>query len=535
MDQVTNFLESIIAVEQPPSTESAGTENAPQAKLTPKSLPKKVIRRSSSSYSITEPEKPNDVSSFWYLEDDHKKVANQMTDRLIERVLNVIIDPLLVGPGSNDTRVEIHNTRPPFSINLMTLNSIKFAQRVSPVFEAIDDATYMMCWKDPYLTVGVLLMATLVVLRPYLLTAVPPFMLLKHFMVPHYMRLHTPDPLFVDGKYTWQNPIPSEGRPLDKFEAPKPAPQLSREFLMNFTDMQNHLVPYIRLYDAAVSWGQHYFLFEDFELSSVVYLLLCAVILVNLFIVPLALPLLLKVFPAKAMLIISLWSAAITLHPKVRGKLLDSLYTEEARLSRLNKTDKMETKLMSALVPEDPNSPVDTKEVEVYELHRLSAKHIWEPIGFTNDFFALNHPLRAKSVDADGKTIPAPAVKVVKSDDEEEKIVLPDIPRKATILEIKAPQNWTFTESDWQIDFEPLEWVKSNYIMDLVNVDADEKWVYDFVDGDKPPDGFTYRRRRWVRLCQRETAAQKRAREALIIATTTNSDRFGKTIGNLLA
>lgn len=532
MDQVTNFLESIIAVELPDVNPVEQTGEKMK-------LPSPIkARRSSSSTSIEKEPNNANVSSFWYLEDDHKKVANQMTDKLIESVLNVIIDPSLVGPSTGDTRYEIHQTRPQFSINLMTLNSIKFAQRISPVFTAIDDATYMMCWKDPYLTIGILLMATLVILHPVLVTIIPPFMLLKYLLVPSYLKLHLPDYLFVDDKLTFQNPIPADGAPLDKFEPPKPVPQLSREFLMNFTDMQNHLVPYIRLYDAAISWGQHYFLYEDTNLSTVVFLILWIVIISNLFIFPLVAPLLSKVISPRLLVIVFLWAFFFGLHPHVRGRLLDQLYTEEARVSRLNKTDKLETRLMGALVPEPDIMDIDeSREVEVFELHRLSRKHIWEPVGFTNSFFTLNDPLRIRKVAPIVEDSSEKFESPIKADEDgEEKMVFPELPRKATLSEIKAPENWKFTAADWQIDYEPMKWVSANFIMDLVSVDTDEKWVYDYVDGDKAHAGHTYRRRRWTRNCQRETTAERKAREIqqLGAASTSHTDRLGKTISTLL-
>lgn len=533
MDQVTNFLESIIAVELPGA---ASAEQQGENMKVPSPL---KARRSSSSITSTE-KHPNsaNVSSFWYLEDDHKKVANQMTDKLIESVLNVIIDPSLVGPSTGNSRYEIHQTRPQFSINLMTLNSIKFAQRISPVFSAIDDATYMMCWKDPYLTIGILLMATLVVLHPVLVTVIPPFMLLKYLLIPSYLKLHLPDPLFVDDKFTFQNPIPADGAPLDKFEPPKPVPQLSREFIMNFTDMQNHLVPYIRLYDAAIGWGQHYFLFEDANLSTVVFLILWVVIIVNLFLFPLILPALTRIVSPRLLLIVVLWAFIGGLHPHIRGKLLDHLYTEEARVSRLNKTDHLETRLMGALVPEqDSIVAEELRQVEVFELHRLSRKHIWEPIGFTNSFFTLNNPIRIRHVASAAEEKHEIIASPSKPEDEaEEKMVFPELPRKATLSEIKAPENWKFETSEWQIDYEPMAWVSANFIMDLVSVDTDEKWVYDYVEGDKAPDGYTYRRRRWTRNCHRESTAERKAREIqqLGASSLSHTDRLGKTISTLL-
>lgn len=525
MDQVSNFLDSFLVTEQQEPKNKATTEE--MKLLSPSSL--KLNTTLSASDKIISA--PKYVSLFWYLESDHKKVANHMTDKLIERVLNVIIDPLVVTPNAGDARLEMHLTRPPLSFNLMNLNSTKFAQRISPVYVLFDDITYMMQWRDPYFTVGVLLIGTLLILHPHLATAVPPFILLKHYMIPSYMKLYLPDPLFVDGKFTFQNPILSEQK-LDKFEPPKPVPQLSREFIMNFTDMQNHLVPYIRLYDALTNWGQHYFLFEDPKLSCVTFLVLWVIMLANVTVLPMIFPLILKFIPVQFISILFLWSCVGALHPTVRGMLLDRFYTEEARLSRLNKTDKIETRLMDALEPEE--DPADIlREVEMFELHRLSAKNIWEPIGFTTNFFAFNDPMRAIISELRAHSIEALDETESKSED---KVIHPELPRKATPAEIKPPENWSFTEAEWRIDCEPLAWVKANYIMDLVSVDTDEKWVYDFAEENNSPDGDIYRRRRWVRRCQRETVAQRKARETMLLAASNAAPTgLGKTISTFLA
>ena len=115
------------------------------------------------------------------------------------------------------------------------------------------------------------------------------------------------------------------------------------------------------------------------------------------------------------------------------------------------------------------------------------------------------------------------------SNAEEESIS--NIFRKATLSEVKPPRFWRFAEQQWQIDLDPVLWVNANYIMDLVNVDTDEKWVYDYVDNEDSCDGQVFRRRRWVRQCVRDAEL---IREKDMALGVTSSERLSKTFSTLL-
>lgn len=521
MELVSSFLENILVVEQPKGAAQSKVEADPTPQT--RRLSVAVLENGSEKDTpILVPETPkSNISRYWYLEDT--KVANQLVDRVMEKVLSVMINGELEKPLSAlEGRIEMQKSRPPLLVNLMSMNSTQLAQKTSPMFEGIDACIMFFTWYNPYFTIAWLMVVTHVILNPYLATTAPCLILLHKFLVPSYLKLYPPDRSQVDGVFFEYNPVPHTGKPLNKYEAPKVISQFSREFVMNFTDMQNHQVGYIRLYDGLVNWGQHYFLFEDRDLSTIVFLVVIATVAAQIVILPWVIPLAWKYLPLRSMTIAMVWATLGVLHPSVKDKALDYWETEEARMERLDKTDNLEKKLLKFIATDDETETM--KEAEIFELHQLH-NSIWVPVGFSPDFFSLNHP---KRVLPEENTDQKPS----EDDDEDEVSAIPVFHRE-TLAEIRPPVDWVFAELLWKIDLDPLEWVTANCIMDLVSVDTDEKWVYDFVG----ETSILIRRRRWVRKCQREDLSNRRSPldGAMKIAKAPSRDRLSKTFNSLIS
>lgn len=613
MNQVSSFLENIIAVDEPdnggnnqrrPSSSSMRSRRSTQGLEDIQAMDSCVTETKSNEkdgfkdkekekekehakdklkekvkegVNSPDPALPGKVSDFWYLEDDQKKVANQLTDRIMEKVLSVMLSTEIQPAHQRDVRSHMHKTRPPLLVHLMSINTTQMAQKTSPVFEVIDMLAFCAGWYNPWHTVGVTLLLSVFVLRPYVVTCVPPLVLLHCFLVPSYTKLYPPDPAIVDHAQVHRNPVLPGGAPLGRYEPPRVVSQFLREFVMNFTDLQNHMVLYIRMYDLAVGWGKHYVLFEDLRLSTVVFLLLVGVLAFNLLVLPRIVPLFFTLVPPKLVALVVLWLAAALCHPSVRRKVLDCLDSEDAREIRRDRTHRMENALMTTVVEEnDPETmkigktdPPVSREVEVFELHVLGPSKIWEPVGFTLDFFALNHPKRhlnelsasleeplcegsGSTTSEDNNTSSTTAsstttatattnATTAAADDSDEGVS--HIFRKATLAEIKPPRHWRFAEQQWQIDLEPVNWVNASYIMDLVSVDTDEKWVYDFVDESGSCDGHVFRRRRWIRQCVRDHDTSRDRKDSVpgVVGiagsagmASSSSDRLSKTFSTLL-
>lgn len=497
MEQLSTILGNVLVVESNGAPDEVLNQTEliePEAK--PDKQPAKIENVENKVKDKQEEAVDSPISPFWYLEDGTKRAGHQFSDRIMEKLLSVMIadetQALLKIPP---VRVRMLKKRPPFSVNTMNTNSTQLAQKGSPLFEYFDAVFLCFTWDNPYYTLGILLLITHAILRPELFVVFPPALILLKYMFPSYLKLYPYDDTFVDGKFFERNPIPHPGKPLGKYKPPKAASMYSKEYLMNFTDMQNHIVPYIRLHDFLLEWGKHYVLFEDQEMSTLVFLILTFLIAFIVFFFPMIASLTLRVIPLQAFAIVFVWTFFIISHPSVGSKLLESYDTEEARIARLDKTDKAEKYLLS-FINHEPEEDLYC-EVEIFELQRYSrSSNLWKPLGFTHDYYSLNHPDRILGSDDSGDTLIDSL--------SEESIYDPDILFTSALSNVKPPNGWTFTDKKWKIDFNPNRWVDENCIMDLVSVDNEEKWVYDAMIDDDEHQGLAFRRRRWYRYSQRD-------------------------------
>lgn len=422
-----------------------------------------------------------------------KKTNSLLIDKIVERLISIII------PVNNldqqtiiNERLQIQKTRPSLSMNIMSSNAIMLNSRLTNVFVFIDSVINFLNWTNPYLTVGILLIITHIILNPYLITILPIVLIINNVLVPHYLLVHPPDKSIID-----HNPIPDD-EALNDATLPGPVPQFSQEFLLNFTDLQNHMVLYICTYDFLIWLTKDYFYFKNEDLSSLVYLGLLALMGSNLFILPKLIPFVFSnLFLVKMIFIIMTWIFAIIIYPSNRDILLNFLYDENTRIGFLSRLNNLENKLVEKLVHEESFEKL-CKIIEIYELQKFNRfLKSWEFIGFTNDFYSINNPLRKlnsnlfKDVEDEGLI------------EEEDNI---KINRVANINNIICPKGWKFF-GNWNIDLKPSEWVENNLIKDIVNIDDDEKWVYDFYDGDSE----IFRRRRWTRYCVRDSNKKSNA------------------------
>lgn len=195
-------------------------------------------------------------------------------------------------------------------------------------FTLIDEVNKIFEWSNPAYTVSVVLIYSYIILRPLpTITSIPIFYLLFGVMVPQFLYIHKPN----GSPYLEVNPMPADGPPLRKAEVPKPVPELSQEFILNLTDLQNRLMLYVKTYDFIDQILVKFAFFTDEKKSSVAFVLLLSVALVN----ALFMDFFLTFIPLKAILLALGWSFAIMMHPHNREKFFSTVYSEETRLRLL--------------------------------------------------------------------------------------------------------------------------------------------------------------------------------------------------------
>lgn len=515
MDQVSSFFENILTVEP---GEAAAAESSVGAEKPGKLKREKLSDRPLSLYGTKIPTEL-DFSSIWNYgktSTDPKSSrpslasANSvLMDKLVEKVISMVVQTEVKEGQTNEVlerRIEMQKSRPPLSMNIMTKNANLLNLRLSSTFLLIDNILLFFNWTYPWYTTGVLLIITHLLLNPYLFSVLPLVLVLANVLIPHYLEIYCPETALVPD-FLGNNPVPSEVA-INDHKVPKPIPQFSREFVINFTDLQNHMVVYIYTWDFLVWLTTDYLYFKDESLSSLVYLVVMGLIINNLIVVPRITPFLLQHFSViKLGLVLSIWTIVILFHPSFRGQVMEWIFKEETRIEMVNLSTKVEQTLMKFLVTDDgPDSASIYQEAEIYELQKLDKlTKMWELVGFTDNFYTINISSRKFSQPVgnhddstsdndddnnDDNSIPSLATCTIK------------LTKKMSLDKIKPPKNWKFVDRKWSLDLNVSEWVEQNLIEDLVNVDDDEKWVYDYQQEGDLAD--IYRRRRWIRTCKQE-------------------------------
>lgn len=612
MDQVSSFFENILTVESSSEQEKGATDESSRRSslISPTTStddsnggqpqPSQPKPRTDSVQSIDShlldqeveikipshcnPEAIKDISSFWYLNesyDESKKPGNIMTDRLMEKIILMVIPEETSDSKVINDRIVMQSQRPQLSMNIMSKNSVLLNQRASVMFHNIDNMIKFIGWYNPFLTIGVLLIITHIILNPYLLLILPMFLLINNVLVPYYLIRYPPDNSQLNKFYNY-NPIPYESdKPLMNYKIPQPIPQFTKEFILNLTDLQNHMILYIKAYDFVIWLTTDYLYFKDESISSLVLIFLTLSSIFTLVSAPYFLPIIVSHLPVKFLLIINTWGSLILCHPHFRTTILDALYTEESRYEALTVVNDFEKKLIKWIIDEPDKGNDNIKFVEIFELQKLNMKtKVWESIGFGNDFFTLNNPIRklksnlyeefedeeieqirlknyeidrakhqeainqAKKISNDQKKVNYDVIPELTeyedpnqsiSFDDDIEMLLIKINQKSTFDEIKPPKSWRFVDdSHWEIDLNPHGWVGSNFIQDLVSIDSDEKWVYDFINDNDNENELTagvFRRRRWVRVCVRSDLEQVVEK---VPETIYSTDRLSKSFSSFL-
>lgn len=391
-----------------------------------------------------------------------------MTDTLIEKIMKMALPPSSEMAVDNiENRMLAAKGRPGLSVQIMSRNFVQMNSRLSLPFTFIDELIKIFNWNNPAYTISVVFLFTYIVLKPLpTITSIPIFYLLFGVMVPQYLYIHKPNySPFLDCNYT-----PAQGPPLRKAEVPKPVPELSQEFILNLTDLQNHLMLYVRTYDILNSILVRFAFFTNEKISTVAFVFLLGFAFFN----ALFMDFFMKYIPIKAILLIFGWSFAIVMHPSNREKFFSTIYSEETRLRLLTFSNKYEKLIDYHLRFTEAR---EHRMVAVFEIQKYEeSEKGWVPIGYSSDDYTLFSELRINQQDIEGHCA-------------------------VSLEEVKPPVCWEWLDNvNWALDLDPNEWLEQGFV-EYIDVDLGTKWVYDLnVDGSRG----CYRRRMWTNLCVRK-------------------------------
>ncbi|CAL9736562.1 peroxisomal membrane protein Pex29p [Monosporozyma servazzii] len=407
--------------------------------------------------------------------DKTSSIQQMMTDSLVEKIIKMALPPSsLAKKGEIATRLASAKNRPSLSVQLLSKNVIQMNSRLGIPFMFIDNVIEFIDWVNPPMTLAIMCLYTLCVLNPIITIACGPICyILFQVMVPHYMQVHSPNPINPSSPPLEKNRTPAQGPPLREPILPEPVREFSQEFVMNLQDLQNHVLLYVAAYDFIYFILKRFAFFINEQVSTAWFIILLSVGLLNYLFIDIVWPLI----PIKLILVIAGWSLIVLLHPKNRDNFMQKLLSEETRLSWLQFTNEYEHKINEQLrfVEARENRVVDIFEIQVYK----SEHKEWNTVGYHFDDYTVYSNKRLE-----GENIEPLCAK--------------------TIDEINPPIGWDWiSNSTWKLNLSPEKWVRERFINN-VRVDSETKWVYDKVEDCSNKSTKIYRRRMWIRHVARK-------------------------------
>ncbi|SCU77521.1 LAME_0A01376g1_1 [Lachancea meyersii CBS 8951] len=389
-----------------------------------------------------------------------------LTDKLVEKLIYMALPPSSeLAKKTIEHRVESGRNRPGLSVPIMSRNFIQMNSRLGPPFLVIDEIIKVLNWTNTAYTLSIMSLFTYTVMKPLpTLTSIPIFYVVFGIMVPQYLKIHKPD---TNDAFE-SNPVPARGPPLIKPEVSKPVPEFSKEFLLNLTDLQNHMLLYVAAFDFVNLILARFAFFTDESVSSAAFLCLLVIAWFNaLFMDSIS-----RILPVKPILICLGWASALALRPQNREWVLNKIYSEDTRLRMLMLSSKIESRVHQYF---EYHESAETRQASIFEVQKFQEHDkSWVLVGYTTDHYALFSDYRI-------------------SEKEVEDAV-------HHLSDVKAPLEWEWLgDSKWEQDMDPVSWVELEFV-EYVDVDVETKWVYDMnLDGSRGE----YRRRRWLRECTR--------------------------------
>ncbi|KAI0406525.1 integral peroxisomal membrane peroxin-domain-containing protein [Xylaria palmicola] len=431
------------------------------------------------------------------------KEKARIQDRLVEKLLAQMV-PLDDAEIPHDDALPGRAAKPNFTLPTMSNNFRRFNARIGVVFVFQARVNRLLAWRRPTHTLSFLAVYTFVCLDPSLLPVLPLAVLLVGVLVPSFVARH---PAAEFGPAGGQQAVgySARGPPLAPAVTVKPAKELSRDFFHNMRDLQNSMEDFSQMHDAVVRLVVPRTNFSDEAQSSALF--------VALFAVCLLMSIAANVLPWRLIFLAAGWGVTCVGHPAVQRQL------ETAHQKHVQPQEERAATWVGRWIERDVvlDSAPETREVEIFELQRLSGAGEWESWLFSASPYDPLSPARIASERPTGTRF---------------------------FEDVQPPQGWEWSEKKWALDLWSREWVEERIITGVEIETEGERWVYDIhdeqatakigvIDGStlttkgkgtdaarRPPkpsweegddgDGRRgeWRRRRWVRLVKRKSISR---------------------------
>jgi hypothetical protein len=424
------------------------------------------------------------------------KEKARIQDHLVEKLLAQVMPLDDAEFPQDDPGVPGRTAKPNFNLPTMSNNFRRFNSRIGVVFVFQARVIRLLSWRRPTHTISFLAVYTFVCLDPYLLPLLPLVILLVSVLVPSFVARHPAAEFSLSSEQAIG--YSAHGPPIAPAITVKPAKELSRDFFHNMRDLQNCMEDFSQMHDAIVKLVVPRTNFSNEAQSSALFVVLFAVCLF--------MSIAANVMPWRLIFLAAGWGVTCVGHPVIQRQL------ETAHKKHVLPQEEKAVTWVEKWVERDVilDSAPETREVEIFELQRLSRAGEWEPWLFSASPYDPLMPGRTAGERPVGTRF---------------------------FEDVQPPQGWEWSEKKWALDLWSREWVEERIITGVEIETEGERWVYDIYDEQrervgviegstltksketstaKPPrpsweegedsDGRRgeWRRRRWVRLVKRK-------------------------------
>ncbi|KAK5628990.1 hypothetical protein RRF57_004705 [Xylaria bambusicola] len=425
------------------------------------------------------------------------KEKARIQDHLVEKILAQVV-PLDDAEIPQDDPLPGRTAKPNFNLPTMSNNFRRFNARIGVVFVFQARVIRLLAWRHPTHTLSFLAVYTFVCLDPSLLPLLPLVILLVSILVPNFIARHPAADFDSTIDQVMSIGYSPGGPPIAPAITVKPAKELSRDFFHNMRDLQNSMEDFSQMHDAILRLVVPRTNFSNEAQSSALFVVLFATCMFMCIAA--------NAIPWRLIFLVAGWTITCLGHPSIQRQL------ETAHKKHVQPQEEKAMTWVEKWIERDVilDSAPETREVEIFELQRLSGAGEWESWLFSASPYDPLSPARIAGERPVGTRF---------------------------FEDVQPPQGWEWSEKKWALDLWSREWVEERIITGVEIETEGERWVYDIydeqtekigvIDGSTLSKGKTtdmskrpkpsweegedgdgrrgdWRRRRWVRLVKRK-------------------------------
>lgn len=325
---------------------------------------------------------------------------------------------------------------PSFSLPTMSTNFRRFNARCGVLFVFQARMIRLFSWRTYSHTISLLFVYTFICLDPSLLAVVPLAVFLLGIFIPSFLARHPAPPIALTTSFEYS----PRGPPIAPPPTVKPVKELSKDFFRNMRDLQNSMEDFSQLHDHIIATLSPPTNFSNEHLSSALFIVL--------FLSTAAMFIASHLLPWRLLFLVSGWLLIFSGHPSI-SRLLSTTHDAQIAPREASLSSWLDSFIASDILLD---SEPETREVEVFELHKLSGAGEWEPWLFSASPYDPLSPAR----------------------------IADERPRGTRFFEdVRPPAGWEWSEKKWTLDLWSREWVEERIITGVEVETGGERWVYD--------------------------------------------------------